>query len=264
MGLTYWGLVSTPKGFIPQQDMGYLMCSVQLPDASSKERTEAVMKRLVNIAKKTPGVWHATGVTGQSFVLNAFGSNFGSMFVNLEDYSERRDPTRYPADAIANHLRRSSPSSARGASGGVRSAAGARRGPGRRLHADGRGPRRRRLASAAGRDGKPGAQRANATPGLVGLFTMFRANVPQLHVEPDMRACMCARGDAAGLRRHAGRLRGIAVRQRLQPLRPHLAGERAGRRTSSAIRSRTTSRGCRCATTDGDGAARFAGRASRR
>ena len=42
MGLTYWGLVSTPKGFIPQQDMGYLMCSVQLPDASSKERTEAV------------------------------------------------------------------------------------------------------------------------------------------------------------------------------------------------------------------------------
>ena len=47
MGLTYWQLTSAPKGFIPQQDMGYLMCSVQLPDAASKERTEAVMKRLV-------------------------------------------------------------------------------------------------------------------------------------------------------------------------------------------------------------------------
>ncbi len=52
MGLTYWELTSTPKGFIPQQDMGYLMCSVQLPDAASKERTEAVMKRLVDIARQ--------------------------------------------------------------------------------------------------------------------------------------------------------------------------------------------------------------------
>ncbi len=91
LGVTYWSIQSTPKGFIPLQDMGYLMCSVQLPDASSKERTEVVMAKLVAIARKIPGVKHVTGVCGQSFVLNAFGSNFGSMFVNLDDYSERRD-----------------------------------------------------------------------------------------------------------------------------------------------------------------------------
>ena len=63
LGLTYWQLVDTPKGFIPPQDMGYLMCNVQLPDSASMERTEDVMKRLVNIARKTPGVKHAPGIT---------------------------------------------------------------------------------------------------------------------------------------------------------------------------------------------------------
>ena len=97
------------------------MCNVQLPDAASKERTEAVMKQLVDIAVKTPGVWHATGVTGQSFVLNAFGSNFGSMFVILNEYSERRDDAaiggrhRQPlAERVrARCKRRRSPSSGR-------------------------------------------------------------------------------------------------------------------------------------------------------
>ena len=52
------------------------------------------MQQIVDIARKTPGIKHVTGITGQSFVLNAFGSNFGSMFVNLERYAERRDPAR--------------------------------------------------------------------------------------------------------------------------------------------------------------------------
>ncbi len=58
LGLTYWSIQSTPKGFIPQQDMGYLMCSVQLPDAASKERTEAVMAKLV---ATSPGRPRASG-----------------------------------------------------------------------------------------------------------------------------------------------------------------------------------------------------------
>ena len=43
----------------------------------------------------------STGIAGQSFVLNADGSNFGSLFVNLKDYADRRDP-RLSSDAIAN------------------------------------------------------------------------------------------------------------------------------------------------------------------
>src|SRR5260370_38859580 len=50
-----------------------------------------------------PGVRHATGIGGQSFVLSAAGSNFGSMFINLKDYADRRDPS-LSAEAIRSEL----------------------------------------------------------------------------------------------------------------------------------------------------------------
>ncbi|HEY7158010.1 MAG TPA: efflux RND transporter permease subunit, partial [Gemmataceae bacterium] len=62
VGLTIWRFRETPKGFIPAQDMGYLMVNVQLPDSASAERTDAVMRQLQNIARSTPGVLHATAI----------------------------------------------------------------------------------------------------------------------------------------------------------------------------------------------------------
>ena len=95
LGLTWWRFVKTPKGFIPSQDMGYLMVNIQLPDSASMERTQEVVDHIVRIATAHPGVKHCSGISGQSFVLNAFGSNFGSMFVNLQDYHLRRDPSTF-------------------------------------------------------------------------------------------------------------------------------------------------------------------------
>ncbi|HYT95594.1 MAG TPA: efflux RND transporter permease subunit [Gemmataceae bacterium] len=54
--LTYHIFTITPTGFIPQQDKGYLLVNVQLPDASSVERTEKVMQRIEKIARETPMV----------------------------------------------------------------------------------------------------------------------------------------------------------------------------------------------------------------
>jgi len=62
LALTYGGFVSTPRGFIPSQDMGYLMVAVQLPDSASTERTAAVMRKLDKIARDHPGVRHATAI----------------------------------------------------------------------------------------------------------------------------------------------------------------------------------------------------------
>ncbi len=183
LGLTYWSIGATPKGFIPAQDMGYLMCSVQLPDAASKERTEAVMKRLVDIARETPGVKHVTGVCGQSFVLNAFGSNFGSMFVNLNDYADRRDPSR-SSDAIATHLREEfgKIEEAMVAVFGPPPVRGVGRAGGFTMMVEDRGD----VGPALLQTETENLVRAgNETPGLVGLFSMFRANVPQINVEPD-------------------------------------------------------------------------------
>ncbi|MGZ3468936.1 MAG: efflux RND transporter permease subunit [Isosphaeraceae bacterium] len=62
--LTYWQFIRTPTGFIPQQDKGYLILNVQLPDSASVERTESVMAHIETMARETPGVEHTVGVSG--------------------------------------------------------------------------------------------------------------------------------------------------------------------------------------------------------
>ncbi len=93
VGLTYWGFITTPTGFIPSQDMGYLLINVQLPDSISDERTRELMTNLEKIAKtEIPGVKHTQAMSGQSLLLSANGSNFGSVFIILDDFEKRPDP----------------------------------------------------------------------------------------------------------------------------------------------------------------------------
>ena len=66
--------------------MGYLLVNVQLPDSASTERTDEVMRQIEKIAARARRASSTPPrIAGQSFVLNATGSNFGSMFVILED-----------------------------------------------------------------------------------------------------------------------------------------------------------------------------------
>ena len=55
LGMTYWQFQRTPTGFIPQQDKGYLLLNVQLPDSASVERTQRVMARIERLAHRTAG-----------------------------------------------------------------------------------------------------------------------------------------------------------------------------------------------------------------
>ena len=73
--LTYTEFVSTPTGFIPQQDKGYLILNVQLPDSASVERTIDTMKEIEHITRHTPGVKHTLGISGRSVILNANAPN---------------------------------------------------------------------------------------------------------------------------------------------------------------------------------------------
>ncbi|MBN9120156.1 MAG: efflux RND transporter permease subunit, partial [Planctomycetes bacterium] len=98
--LTYTEFLRTPTGFIPQQDKGYLILNVQLPDSASVERTEAVMADIEEIARETPGVKHTLGISGRSIILNANAPNLGSMYVMLDEFGKRTDADR-TADAIA-------------------------------------------------------------------------------------------------------------------------------------------------------------------
>ena len=62
--LTQFWLGQLPSGYIPTQDKGYLLISVQLPDASAIERTSVVMHQIDEIVRHTPGVAHRLVLTG--------------------------------------------------------------------------------------------------------------------------------------------------------------------------------------------------------
>ncbi len=95
LALTYWEFTITPKGFIPPQDMGYLIVSAQTPDAASAERTQRITDQIQDICHSTPGVRHTLAVAGMSFAFQVNASNFGSMFVILDDFSKRKAPGLY-------------------------------------------------------------------------------------------------------------------------------------------------------------------------
>ncbi len=103
MGLTYLGFATTPTGFVPPQDKQYLVAFAQLPDASSLDRTEDVIKRMSDIALKQPGVEAAIAFPGLS--INGFTNspNNGIVFVTLKPFDERKDPS-LSAAAIAGAL----------------------------------------------------------------------------------------------------------------------------------------------------------------
>ena len=90
--LTYWQFNHAPTGFVPQQDKGYLLFNVQLPDSASVERTQRVMARIEKLARETPGVEHTVGVSGQSLLLNANAPNLGSLYIMLKEFAHRRGP----------------------------------------------------------------------------------------------------------------------------------------------------------------------------
>jgi multidrug efflux pump len=101
--LTWWSFNQTPTGFIPPQDKGYLLVNVQLPDAASSTRTKDVVQLVERIARETKGVKHTVAIAGQSILLNANASNFGALYLMLEDFEQRKESKR-SADVIAAAL----------------------------------------------------------------------------------------------------------------------------------------------------------------
>jgi multidrug efflux pump subunit AcrB len=98
--LTYDLFGKTPAGFIPTQDMGYLLANVQLTDSVSLERTKATNDLCEQIARDTPGIRFTQAVTGQSLLLSANGSNFGSMFCIFDPFDMRHAPNIDGSDLL--------------------------------------------------------------------------------------------------------------------------------------------------------------------
>ena len=80
----------TPSGFIPEEDQGYLFVNIQLPDASSLQRSDAVCKKIEKIIEKIPAIDLISTVTGFSLITGTRSSNVGFMFITLKDWDKRK------------------------------------------------------------------------------------------------------------------------------------------------------------------------------
>ncbi len=78
-----------PGGFVPEEDQGYLLVNVQLPDAASLERTDRVTAQVENILLATPGVESVTSVGGYSLLTSSLSPNNAFLFVSLKPWTER-------------------------------------------------------------------------------------------------------------------------------------------------------------------------------
>ncbi|WP_394176039.1 efflux RND transporter permease subunit [Thalassotalea litorea] len=84
-----WGFFRTPTGFVPSEDKGIFIVSVQLPDASSLGRTQKVLERLTKDLQKDTTIESVTSVSGYSILNSAAQSNAGSLFIVLKHWDQR-------------------------------------------------------------------------------------------------------------------------------------------------------------------------------
>src|SRR5262249_41477792 len=79
-----------PGGFLPEEDQGYLYLAVQLPDAASLQRTDAVCRSVEKILADTPGVRSYNTVVGFSLLSRVNATYNAFFFVTFEDWGERK------------------------------------------------------------------------------------------------------------------------------------------------------------------------------
>jgi len=79
-----------PGGFLPEEDQGYFYAGIQLPNASSLQRTDAAVKDMEKIIMETPGVAYCTSIMGYSMLSGVVNTYSGFFFVTLKPWGERK------------------------------------------------------------------------------------------------------------------------------------------------------------------------------
>jgi hydrophobic/amphiphilic exporter-1 (mainly G- bacteria), HAE1 family len=173
---------AVPTGFIPDEDQGYLIVSVQGPEGTSLPYTDKVLRKIAPILRQQPEVTAMFVVGGFSFAGN--GPNFATVFVNLKPWDERREPSQSVA-GLVQRLR--GPLSAIGEARVLPLQPPAIRGVGnvggfQFMVQDRSGTA---TLDEVSRVTQELTARANASPVLASVFSSFAANTPQLNVKVD-------------------------------------------------------------------------------
>jgi HAE1 family hydrophobic/amphiphilic exporter-1 len=83
---------SLPTGFLPDEDQGFIFAGIQLPDASSLQRTSEVARQAEEIITKTPGVKYCSSIVGYSMLSQVQNTYSAFFFISLEDWAKRKKP----------------------------------------------------------------------------------------------------------------------------------------------------------------------------
>lgn len=173
-----------PGGFVPEEDQGYILGVVLLPDGSSLQRTNETMKQVENIISRFEGIENFTTVAGYSIPTGTIQTNAGAIFIQLKDWDQRPGMENH----AKNITRKLNFVLASEVVSGIAQIFGPPAIPG--------------LGTGAGfsmmlqdRSGNPPiylaeqAQKfidaANKRPEIDRAYTLFRSNVPQLYLDID-------------------------------------------------------------------------------
>jgi HAE1 family hydrophobic/amphiphilic exporter-1 len=182
-GIAFWGFGRLPTGFVPSEDQGYCFVSIQLPDAASMQRTMGVVKQIDERLARMDGIDNWVSIAGFSLIDGAASSNMATIWVVFDPWEERMSAD-LSQDALVGRMAREFsgiqearifpfvPPSIRGLgfAGGFLMELQDRSGVGLNT-----------LQNVAA----DMVQDANAQSKLQGVYTTFRANVPQLFADVD-------------------------------------------------------------------------------
>src|SRR6202020_685025 len=85
IGSAGWLIATTPQGYIPAQDRGYVIISAQLPGAASLARTTEIVRRIESISLDTPGIVRVAVFAGLSGATRTQASNAAALFPVFEE-----------------------------------------------------------------------------------------------------------------------------------------------------------------------------------
>jgi hydrophobe/amphiphile efflux-1 (HAE1) family protein len=183
IGSAGWLLYTTPQGFIPAQDRGYVIVAVQLPGAASLARTTEVVKRIEAIALDTPGVVRVPALAGLSGATRTQSGNSAALFPVFDEPAVRLKKGLSAAVITAELRKRLA--AIEGAFIIVvppPAVPGIGTGGGFTMRIEDRQGRGPEFLAAATDELVAAARKA---PGLTAVFSPFTANTPEVFVEID-------------------------------------------------------------------------------
>ena len=184
IGSAGWLLATTPQGYIPAQDRGYVIMSAQLPGAASLARTTEIVRRIESIALDTPGIVRVAAFAGLSGATRTQASNSAALFPVFEEPEVR---LKKGLTARGHHGRFAQ--AVVGDPGCLHhrdpAAADSRYRHRRWLHHAHPGPAGPRPRVAGRRDQRTRQCGAQDAGDLTSVFSPFSANTPQVFVDID-------------------------------------------------------------------------------